>query len=251
MGIDFLAIFFRRAGETRAALYFDQEAKACFPQHLPTAKSGSSRLPLLLLLIATVFFSITGSAQVDNRLDANYVIQQGDVALRMGNSEKAYEHYTNAIQMDPAFAEAYMKRASLLMRTGRYNEALQDLDQAYHYNPQSGYVLDQRSKVRLLMSDHKGAELDVVAAQELAPYDELLRRERIDRWLDLGRPDRALSDLDSLLVKHPNDTMLHLKKGFIHLQAESLDSALATAEKVLSLNDRSALAHDLRGLALM
>jgi tetratricopeptide (TPR) repeat protein len=238
----------RRNGETIPGFFGDQARTCTTGIDLSTA-GRSWRLPLVLALLLVLPFM--AQAQADRRLDALQLIQQGDIALRLGNSERALEHYTNAIQLDHSFADAYMKRASLLTRMGRYNEAVLDMDQALHYNPMSQYIHDRRAKVRILMSDYKGAELDIVQAQHLAPYDEVLRRERVDEWLDLGRPNTALLELDTLIQEHPHDTLLLLKKGFIHLAMNDLDSASVTAQRVLALNDRSAFAHDLRGLTLM
>ncbi len=214
---------------------------------LPTIVRSSQYVIVALLLLSNALVH----GQADRRLDAIQALQQGDMLVRLGNSERALEHYTNAIFMDASFADAYMKRASLLTRMGRYNEALQDMDKALHYNPMSEYILDQRAKVRILASDHRGAELDIRQAQDLAPYDVMLRRERVDEWMDVGRPDLALLELDTLLLEKPNDTLLHLKNGFIQLAMDQVDSAMVSAERVLSLNDRSAIAHDLMGLALM
>ncbi|MCU0320384.1 MAG: hypothetical protein MUE88_09965, partial [Flavobacteriales bacterium] len=126
-------------------------------------------------------------AQLDRRLEALQAIQQGDMLLRLGNSEQAYILYTNAIQMDPALADGYMKRASLLQRTGRYLEARSDIDKALGLNPMSSYILDRRAKLNILLSDYKGAEQDMQQARFLAPYDDLLRKARVDEWLAIER----------------------------------------------------------------
>ena len=159
--------------------------------------------------------------------------------------------YTNAIQMDRSFADAYMKRADLYERLGRYTEAMADMEQALHYNPMSGYIHDRRQKLQIMISDPQGMDAGSIASQDLAPYEEILRREKIDRWLMEESPQNALAELDTLLLTAPNDTTLILKKGFIHLATNDLDSAMAVTDRVLELNPNSALAHDLRGLTFM
>lgn len=95
--------------------------------------------------------------QLNNRLDAIQSIQQGDIQLRLGNSEQALLAYTNAIQMDMGFADAYMKRASLLSRMGQQAQAMADLDRALELNPYSEHIFDRRAKVKFLMNDIKGS----------------------------------------------------------------------------------------------
>jgi tetratricopeptide (TPR) repeat protein len=109
-----------------------------------------------ILLAALWLLPCTSSAQLNNRLDAIQAIQQGDMQLRLGNSEQALLAYTNAIQMDMGFADAYMKRAALLSRLGQYTQAMADLDRALELNPYSEHIFDRRAKVKLLMNDSKG-----------------------------------------------------------------------------------------------
>jgi tetratricopeptide (TPR) repeat protein len=234
-------------GETSRSHRADQGMKAIFRLEIRTVACGLRRHFFPILFILFLIAPIGVSAQADNRLDAIQLLQKGDLALRLGNSEEAYMHYTNAIQLDKAFADAYMKRANLLTRTGRYNEALQDMDIAYELNPMSEYILDNRAKLNMLMTEYK----DGMLIGESSDYSKEMRLDRIDAWIDAGRPDTALVQLDSLINEHPHDTLLHLKKGFIHLDLNAMDSALVAAERTLSLNSRSPYAHDLRGLALM
>ena len=112
---------------------------------------------LLLLLAAVWLLPIASPGQLNNRLDAIQAIQQGDIKLRLGNSELALLAYTNAIQMDMGFADAYMKRAALLSRLGQYTQAMADLDRALELNPYSEHIFDRRAKVKLLMNDSKGS----------------------------------------------------------------------------------------------
>ena len=242
-GID---VLFRREGETISACPIDQAMNTGFRQEIPTALCGLRR-PVFLILISVFLLPITVLGQQNIRLDAIQLLQKGDLALRLGNSEEAYLHYTNAIQLDRSFADAYMKRANLLTRTGRYNEALQDIDVAYDLNPMSEYIIDSRAKLQNLMSEYK----DGVLLATPDDYAVAMRLDRIDAWIDAGRPDTALVELDSLIIEHPHDTLLHLKKGFIHYGLGATDSAMASADRALSLNVRSPYAHDLRGLALM
>lgn len=211
----------------------------------PTMAPKSLLRPLVVLI--HVLASMTLQAQLDRRLEALQAVQQGDLQLRLGNSEQAYILYTNAIQQDPALADGYMKRASLLQRTGRYLEARSDIDKALALNPMSSYILDRRAKLNILMSDHKGAELDMERARYLAPYDELLRRAQVDEWVDMGRPDKALQELDTLLTMEPGDTTLLLKRGFLLLELDDQAEARAIALQVLR-SAPSALVHDLLGL---
>ncbi|MDQ3100368.1 MAG: hypothetical protein M3R08_03200 [Bacteroidota bacterium] len=168
----------------------------------------------LITLLLAASLSLVLHGQLSNRLDAIQFIQQGDIALRMGNSELALLHYTNAIQNDMAFADAYMKRAALLSRLGQNTQALADMDRVLELNPYSEWILDRRAKTRMLMNDVKGAEEDRSKAVALHPYDELLREHRTDAWLAAGDVERARTDLDSMkLADHFVDLVFSTMKA--------------------------------------
>ncbi len=113
-------------------------------------------LPRRTALLITTALCLSLHAQINNRLESVQLIQQGDMQLRMGNSEQALLSYTNAIQKDVAFADAYMKRAMLLSRLGQNTQALADMDRALELNPYSEYIFDRRAKVKILMNDPEG-----------------------------------------------------------------------------------------------
>ena len=84
-------------------------------------------------LILTLFLAFVGPemyAQSAQRMRALQLIQEGDNNLQMGLFNDAIFSYTNSITTDPTYAEAYMKRASILQRVGRYTEAKRDMEKA-------------------------------------------------------------------------------------------------------------------------
>ena len=78
---------------------------------------------MLLLLFSSNCFSQRTSAA---RQSALVLLSQGDNDLRRSDVEGAIKKYTNAILVDPSFAEAYMKRANVYSRIMRSTEALED-----------------------------------------------------------------------------------------------------------------------------
>jgi tetratricopeptide (TPR) repeat protein len=205
----------------------------------------------LLHLLFALLPALAVHAQINNRLDAVQLIQQGDMLLRLGNSEQALLQYTNAIQMDMGFADAYMKRASLLSRLGQYTQALADMDRALALNPYSEYIYDRRAKLRLLVNDVKGAQEDWSVAIALHPYDELVREHRADAWLEVGDLDRALNELDTLLQRDPADAMLLLKRGIVELQLGNAPAAGEWFQRAHRHAPGLALVYSLRAVSLM
>ena len=104
----------------------------------------------ITILLSLGFFSLM--AQSPQRIEAMRMLQKGDNLVQMGHFEDAIFSYTNAIATDNAYAEAFMKRSSMLQRLGRTTEAKRDYETALRLNPYSAFVLDEKAKLNYLKS---------------------------------------------------------------------------------------------------
>jgi tetratricopeptide (TPR) repeat protein len=75
-------------------------------------------------------WSKSGSAAID------LLLSRGQEALNAGEPVVAAEHFTAAIDHDPAFAEAWHGRATAYYLSGQIGPALDDLRQVLILNPQ-------------------------------------------------------------------------------------------------------------------
>ena len=126
------------------------------------------RLALVLLLILQLLVTaIRGQTQA--RHEAIRLMQEGDYHLRYGGFQQAEFAYTNAIQLDNTFADAYMRRAKLYNFMMLYQESLADHNTAISLNPYSEHLFNQRAKLKMLAMDYKGALDDINAAIAIAP----------------------------------------------------------------------------------
>jgi tetratricopeptide (TPR) repeat protein len=74
-------------------------------------------------------WSKSGSSAID------LLLHRGEVALEAGDPVGAAEHFTAAIDHDPAFAEAWHGRATAYYLSGQIGPAISDLRQALALNP--------------------------------------------------------------------------------------------------------------------
>jgi Tfp pilus assembly protein PilF len=107
------------AQSERLADLFDQLAKA------ENADAGA-RIEAAIV----TEWSKSGSPAID------LLLQRGQEALEAGEPVIAAEHFTAAIDHDPAFAEAWHGRAAAYYQSGLVGPALADLRQALILNPQ-------------------------------------------------------------------------------------------------------------------
>jgi tetratricopeptide (TPR) repeat protein len=99
---------------------------------------------------------------------AEEFLARGDEAFEAGNCKEAIALYTQALALNPNYAEAYNTRAYTYMRMQNYEPALQDLDQALRIRPDYMHALMNRGDIHnyYFAQDRKKA---------IADYDHILR----------------------------------------------------------------------------
>ena len=74
------------------------------------------RYTLFLLLFLS--FSFLGDAQTSSRAEAIRFLQDGERFLQRGQLTEALDQFTNAIQADYSYANAFLKRAMIYQMQG-------------------------------------------------------------------------------------------------------------------------------------
>lgn len=78
---------------------------------------------------------------------ANDYFTQGDYDYELGNCKKAIADYTQSINLNPTYAQAYNNRAYTNMRMRNYKDALPDLDKAMQLKPNYIQALMNRGDI--------------------------------------------------------------------------------------------------------
>ena len=75
------------------------------------------------------------SKKKDKKLDSEGLKLKGNEAFSKGDSETALKCYTAAIDMDPANAALYSNRAQVYIKQEEFSRAIEDSDMALELNP--------------------------------------------------------------------------------------------------------------------
>lgn len=105
------------------------------------------------------------------RKKADTLLKKGNALCEAGQFEEALPVYTNAIESDPQFAEAYFKRGMALYRLGSNLNALEDLTKAVQINPDYTEAYFQRGVVWYSTGDEEKMIEDLKTAARLAAVD--------------------------------------------------------------------------------
>merc|ERR1712087_641434 len=80
--------------------------------------------------------------------------------------EKAQQHYTHAIELDPQNPDAYAKRAAAFLKTGNHTEAISDADKSLNLQP-TAKAYKRKGLACFALQEFKAARIAFKHALEL------------------------------------------------------------------------------------
>lgn len=198
------------------------------------------------VVLVCLFLGIGAVAQNSARMEAMRLIREGDNYLRMGQWNEALVFFNNAVNADPGFADAFMKRAALNKRLGYETEAYADFNRALALNPYSTYIYDQRFKIELLAIEYFAPAGERTLADNTSPIQ---MDHESDDMIDTGSYNEALMVIDSLIAIGYEKEYEFEKKALVYFLQEDYARCDQFIDSALALSPQSALPYDLRGLS--
>jgi regulator of sirC expression with transglutaminase-like and TPR domain len=141
----------------------------------------------------------------------------------------------------------YNSRAVALLRAGRTDEALRDLETALKLNPRSANTYTNRGIALSRKGERERALIDFDRAIELDSTFAAAHSERCLVLIRMDEPARALQSCDEALRLAPDLPSALLNRSILYLRAQRLQDALADVDRVLRFEPGSALALYNRG----
>lgn len=173
----------------------------------------------------------------------------------------ARSFFSQAINIDPTFADAFYERGRVNMRLGAPNEALTDFRQATTLKPSlimahyhAGTVLMEQYRLR---QDRDPAEADFIRQAARREFEAMQNIDPEDEYSYMGLANlhflerdfaAALELCDRIEDRNPSLNEVHYLRGLIHTRLGEPDEALASYDRYLAEPTDNAAAHSNRGL---
>ena len=209
--------------------------------------------PILILtfILASRFVTWEKLKGVDK--NAHKHLSFGTKLLREGKNHKAITSFTQAIEIEPKYAEAYIKRGIAHYYLAHYKEAIDDYN---HTLLLKQYIADayvSRADAYRALNDFSKAIADYTASLKQRK-NALVMSKRAEVFLQTGKINKALEDYD-YIVKHRPSAVAYYNRGSAYYEKyllsnendEDLKLALADFDKSIELQPQYALAYLSRG----
>jgi tetratricopeptide (TPR) repeat protein len=162
-----------------------------------------------LCLVTTLGLSIAQSAQQEGNPEAAKIAREGSQAAKEQDWNKAIERLHKAAEMDRKYTQnlaiAYQQRAFSYANDQRFQDALNDLNEAIRINPRDARAYEQRAAVEMRINDY----------------------------------DKALADYGEAIKTDPGEIRYHLYRGYIYEMRGDLQNAMAETDAALKINSKN------------
>jgi len=159
-----------------------------------------------------------------------------------GKYTQAIELYTQAINADPTYANAYLGRALVhVSGFSDFDRAIPDLEQAISLDTMYGEAYRYLGYYQYEMGVYEDVEANLLRAIELNPSDVDARLWLTQYYTDFGAYDMALAQYDKLLDRQDtldSDTLysVWIRKADAQEALEEVDNAIESYQTAISIN---------------
>jgi tetratricopeptide (TPR) repeat protein len=186
------------------------------------------------------------------------------------NLEGAVADFSEAIRLDPKFADAYVQRGHAMFKTGNVERAIADFSQALQIDPHNVAAFKARGMAMLYKGDENGAIINLTKAIQYAELDPgavpavevfFARRSRATLYGRKQLYERELADLTAMIDGYWRDpglaaalrttyrdqgaaalmaSIYRLRAG-VHQKRSDLDAAIGDLSLALQLDSQRTL----------
>jgi tetratricopeptide (TPR) repeat protein len=179
----------------------------------------------------------------------NILFYRGMTFLLQAQYDKAIADYTQSIQFDEKFYDAYSNRGVAYYEIGEYNKAIADCTQAIQLNSQHSWAYNNRGIVYSVIGENDKAIVDYTQAIQIDPDLLLAYYNRGNSYGDIGEYDKAIADYTEAIQLDPKFSAAYNNRGTVYNDKGENDKAIPDYTLAIQLEPNYLAAYYNRGKA--
>ncbi|MFN5989420.1 MAG: tetratricopeptide repeat protein [Dolichospermum sp.] len=188
-------------------------------------------------------------AEKDKKEDFLLYQVRGEIFDELKRYRKAIADFTQAITINPQFAQAYIKRGIAKFESGDTPGAITDYNQAITINPQYAPAYNSRGIAKSALGDKKGAIKDYIQAITINPKFAQAYSNRGVAKAESGDKEGAMADFTQAITINPQDAIAYNSRGLAKALSGDTPGAIADFTQAITINPQYAQAYYNRGNA--
>ena len=170
-----------------------------------------------------------------------------DPAEKQDWYNKAVEHYTEAIALNPKLIQAYNNRGNVYRSKGKFDTAIQDYNTAIALNPEFAGAYHNRGAAYGKKGELDSAIQNYNTAIALNPELADTYSNRGYTYLEIGNLEKAVQDYNRAIALNSNDAETYNNRGAAYYRKGEFDTAIQDYNTTIDLNPEFADAYYNRG----
>jgi tetratricopeptide (TPR) repeat protein len=184
---------------------------------------------------------------------ANNYVAHNNLANALVSQNKlqdAIAHYARAIEIRPAYADAYSNMGVLLARQGKMAEASAYYARALHLKPNLAEAHHNLASALVSQGRLQDAMAHYARAIEIKPTYAMAYNNMATVLVRLGEVEKAINVLNCALRIAPSLVVTHCNLGDILFRQGDLNSAIEHYQEAIGVDPASFKAHEQLGMIL-
>ena len=162
--------------------------------------------------------------------------------------DAAITHYTEAINLNPEYADAYNNRGIAYGRTGDFAAAIEDFNKAIDLAPENASCYNNRGLAYAGQNDFAAAIEDFNKAIDLAPKNASCYNSRGLAYAGQNDFAAAIRDYDKAIDLAPEDASCYNHRGLAYAGQNDFAAAIRDYDKAIDLAPEDAGVYNNRGI---
>ncbi|MEH2196727.1 toll/interleukin-1 receptor domain-containing protein [Nostoc sp.] len=168
-------------------------------------------------------------------MQTNNLLTQGQDKLDRRDYKGAIKDYTQAIQLAPKNADAYIKRGDARYWLKDYQGAIKDYTQAIQLAPKNADAYIKRGKIRHFIKNYQGAIKDYTQAIQIVPNNVNAYIERGHSRFFLKEYQAAIDDYTRAIQITPDSANAYRNRAAVHVNLGNKQEAIKDYKKAATL----------------
>jgi len=177
--------------------------------------------------------------------DAFASFSSGDAKKNSGRYDEAIEDYDQAIRVEPNYAKAYNNRGLAYYHKHDYDRAIAEFNQAITLDPNYADAYNNRGLAYYAKRDMDKALADYDQAIKLDSTFALAYNGRAYVYLVKGDRERAVADVNQAIRLNPGEATWYATRGEIFIDLKMYDRAIMELELALRMSPGYPYANEL------